>query len=168
MRIVKRSSGRGSGSTVGYKVEARTIDLEGLPEVVRTLADGHTVLCAEWREVEFACGSNPAGVPCESRLLDGAEHGLLPYESAVALAWTVIAQNRHATIECRLVRHRLSYSYSIEREGYVDGVEIKFRWHRDIKVVDDVAKQPEAEDMPDEVAPDIAPVNRKRKRGGAA
>ncbi len=87
-----------------------------------TLHDG--IVTKDWRQVEFVKDSNPAGVPEVRQFLrQGNDHSLLTYESACALAWTILAQNPNAyCLECRLVEFECKMTYELERKALVDKV----------------------------------------------
>ncbi len=118
----------GNGTNVKrlYRVEARVRNF--FPENPVKLCDG--ILSTEWREVYFNNNPNPAGVPSTP---DSDMFGLLPYESATALAWTIIAQRPYASIECRLVQYQLAITHTLNKRGEVDEI-IKEVGFRDIKI----------------------------------
>lgn len=127
----KKRNPSGSSVEYGYRVEARVRDVLHIRPVA--LSDG--ILTTEWREVVFEAGFNPAGIPTESHIRQRSRHELLSHEAAVALAWTIIAQQRHRDIECRLVQYRLETNYTLERKGVVDGLLIASELFRDVKLV---------------------------------
>lgn len=109
----------GSGGLIGYVVEAR-VGVVSHEKPVR-IQDG--ILTTEWRPVEFTKDFNPAGVPChwENDMPGiGIKCDYLPYASAVALAWTLIAQQSYRGIEVRLAQYSLKYTYETKRDGVVD------------------------------------------------
>lgn len=93
------------------------------------LCDG--LLGPDWREIHFSKGHNPAGIP-ETPFGHKGAHDLLTFEAAMALAWTVIAQNNRHGIECRLVQYRLVTSHTLTKQGVVTGA-----------IMCDLTKQPE-------------------------
>lgn len=118
-----KTCGSGTTSTYGYKVQARVQSY--VPERAVVINGPHEqkiILTEDWRTVEFAEGFNPAGVPsCNSAVDNGLlrQHYLLPHESAVALAYTLAAQNAQYTIgavRIRLVKYKLQSSYKMWRE----------------------------------------------------
>lgn len=114
---INQTEGRGSGTVIGYAVEARVIPGCFYPSQPPTLGDG--VLTPEWRRVQFERGMNPAGVPGIGHMMSAEVYQWLPYESAVALAWTIIAQHRYS-VECRIVELSQTYSYENTFKGVVD------------------------------------------------
>lgn len=119
---------KGQGSTRGYTVEVRCEQILD-PSRPPQLHDG--IVTTEWRTVSFDRSGNPAGVPG----IDGLDgvfgmFGMtcLPYDSAVALAHTIIAQNPHRGLECRIVGHEQKYTYENKRLGAVDMPAIKSNW----------------------------------------
>lgn len=118
------AAGSSSGNTHGYRVEVRDPHFSAHLNRPITLADG--LVGPEWRTVEFERSLNPAGVPTSNGLHDLAQYGLLPYESALALAWTLVAQCKATLVvpECRVVRYSVRYSHAIYRDGVVDLPEI--------------------------------------------
>lgn len=111
-------AGRGTHNESGYRVEARVRFFN--PTRLVQLSDG--VLTDSWREVQFERGGNPAGVP--EAWGYRPTHDLLTLEAATALAWTLVAQHPHASVEARLVAYRLRVQWEMSREGIVDGPEI--------------------------------------------
>jgi hypothetical protein len=142
MRTLNRKSGGGNGNYIGFKVEARLEEIEGLSSDPVLLADGKTLLGHEWKEIHFDEGRIPYGVPGRSSIEPNFGHQLLPYKSALALAHTVIAQNSHKNVECQIIQHRVSYAYSVERKGYVDNLQISDKACFMPKIVDDVPAAP--------------------------
>lgn len=119
--------GTGHGTDVGYRVQVRCD--KTCHSNPTELADG--IVSTEWRDVSFRLGKNPAGIP-QSIFDRKCEHGLLTYEGAVALAWTILAQNEHRDLECRLVAYNLETTFKLTRQGVVEGLEIKSRWNRQL------------------------------------
>lgn len=138
MQQIKRSSGSGGGTSIGYTVEARVQDIEGLAQNPQPLVDGRTILGHEWQQLHFEEGSNPYGVPGRSRFDHNLGSPRMPLKSAIALAWTIIAQNPHRSVECQIVRHKLTYTYSSERLGVVDGLSISDSIDFSARITDDV------------------------------
>ncbi len=146
MRKFSRDVGCGSGTVHGYRVEGRTKDLPCMANAPIKISSGQT-LFSEWQEIDFTIG-NPAGVPLvgDSMFPVGQSERLMPYESATALAWTVLAQNPHRVIEMRIVRYTIKYTKTMQYDGFVDGSLISHSWFPDVKIVDDV---PPVEVKPD-------------------
>lgn len=113
----KTSSGR--SREYGYRIEVR--DTCFISQNPVRLHDG--CVGPDWREWTPAEDFNPAGIPIESPRFSGQfQHSLLPYEGAMALAWTILAQNSlHRGLECRLVRYKLAQTWELTREGVVEG-----------------------------------------------
>ena len=97
-----------NSTETGYRIEART--LAGYV----MLHDGP--LMTDWRRVAFETGNNPCGVP-QMRFSMFDLFGLLPRNSAMALAWTLIAQHPFQFIEARLVPYRLETKCVCEAFG---------------------------------------------------
>lgn len=102
----------GSSNEIGYKVEVRHAQFSASSPVI--LHDG--LVGPDWRLAHFQKSNNPAGVPDRPFGL-GSLYGLLTFEGATALAWTILAQNERHGLECRLVQYRLTTSHSLTREG---------------------------------------------------
>jgi hypothetical protein len=134
---------KGMSTEIGYRVEARDALFTHLNPAV--LSDG--VLTSEWREIRFEEGPNPAGIPREPF---GRKHdyGLLTYEGATALAWTLIAQNRLRSIEARLVQYQLETTYEYYRDGLVDMEPLTSAIIRNIKIKPEA--QPETQEPTNE------------------
>ena len=108
---------KGGGTYTYFIVEARVNRMIHSRPV--TIQDG--VLTEKWREVHFQQSLDPAGVPglgSETPVF-GLERGL-PYESAKALAYTLIAQHPFQFIECRLVAFKIEYEWKRTRLGLAD------------------------------------------------
>lgn len=60
----------------------------------------------------------------------------------MALAWTLIAQNRLHCIEARLVRYKLETTYKCERSGVVDMPVISDSKFRDVRLVGETVTTP--------------------------
>lgn len=103
----------------GYKVEARNAHFSH--ERPLTLSDG--ILSGDWREVAFSQGFNPAGIPIDL-FSQKHQHGLLSYEGAMALAWTLVAQNRMWYVETRIVQYSLETTFKCEKQGLVTNVPV--------------------------------------------
>lgn len=114
------SVSRGQSNEIGYRIEARDAMFHASNPI--RLWDG--ILSPEWREICLRREPNPAGIPDEP-FGKKHEHGLVTYQAAVALAWTLIAQHRLRRIECRLVQYKLVTTHELTREGIVDGLRIE-------------------------------------------
>lgn len=112
---MKKNNQHGESTEKGFKVQVRDPNFSTISPCV--IADG--IVGPEWRDIYFEKGNNPAGIPIEPFGSKDA-HGLLTFQGATALAWTVIAQNRLNSLECRLVAYELRTTYEIERLGIVD------------------------------------------------
>lgn len=102
----KRSSG--SGGEYVYSVQARS------PH--RPIHVGDQVFDAEWREVKFN-DDPPFGVGVSARLTPGRTLSYLyDYAQAQALRWWFVADTErlHFSLETRLVKHHVNWSYSCE------------------------------------------------------
>lgn len=116
---LKSGESRGNGTDYGYAVEIR--DKMFSKDRPITLQDG--IVGPDWRRVSFIEANNPAGVPIDRyRHGELPKHGLMPYASAVALAYTIIAQNHREDyrIECRIVQYKVETSYTVERMGVTE------------------------------------------------
>jgi hypothetical protein len=155
MKKIKRSAGSGDGHQTGFRVEARLIDIDGIPRSPSKLADGKTILGYDWTELYFERSMNPAGVPTSSPVLDpGSSNDLLPLRSAIALAWTAVAQNQYLPMECRLVQHKLTYHWEIKRMGVAEEIKIRGDSMMWPKITDDVP--PEEDKKKEAVTPAVA------------
>lgn len=123
----------GCSKQFGYRVETR--DTEFMLARPNQLADGP--IGPEWREVTFVTGPNPTGVPTAD-----TDRRLLGYESALALAWTILAQLgwQGRGVECRLVRYRLETSYILHRVGVMDMETIRHWDGEEVAVVKEEAE----------------------------
>lgn len=111
----------GTTDEIGYRVQARNAHFNTATPVM--LDDG--LLGPDWREIHFSKGYNVAGIP-DSLFGHKGRHDLLAYETAVALAWTIIAQNPRQGIECRLAQYRLVTSFTLCKQGVLVGQTIKY------------------------------------------
>lgn len=107
---------RGQCTTKGYRVQVRVDHF--VPSAPVTLADG--LVGTEWRDVTFQKTDWPGGIPDHPWSHRG-EHGLLSLEGARALAWTLLAQQDRHGLECQLVQLELHTTYTVKREGVVQG-----------------------------------------------
>lgn len=108
---------QGTQNEIGYSVEVRCEKI--LPMAPIKLFDGFVT--TEWRKVNFEQSNNSAGVPVNYLYSYKNHHGLLSYEGAVALAWTIIAQNEWAhRLEARVVSYKLTTTWEVNYQGIVD------------------------------------------------
>lgn len=110
----------GTGTTYGFMVEARlTKGDKMVAEKVRQ-STGHD-LSIEWQRLAFAKVPGPLGVPGAIHPA-GLADGLVPYGTAQALRWWLIAGAGAMAfgLETRLVRHKLEYSYKQTAEEAID------------------------------------------------
>ena len=104
-----RERSSGSGTEIGYTVEAR----ENASTFIQI--NGQT-FDKQWREVNF----KELGIPqCAAFRKQTLKHGLLGYATAQTLRWWLHAQSEaeHGIALCfetRIVSHRISYSHKIE------------------------------------------------------
>lgn len=139
MRKLQRSAGSGSGTVIGYRVEARIKDLPTMAMSPIELGN-RQILTHEFQEITFE-ESARYGVPLVGDYMFpvGASQRLMPYDSALALSWTIIAQNQHKPIECRIVQYRMKYNYTMEYNGYAkDSSNLTSSWYDKLEIVDDV------------------------------
>lgn len=114
----------GSGSTLGYSVEARSTFSRPQPF-------GEIVLDERWLRIYFPKG--PIGVPAENRFTSTGlrECSLLPYASAEALRWWFLAEIEKGIggmcVETRIVQHQVKYQYSEEIVGRDEVVDAEYR-----------------------------------------
>lgn len=118
----KTDRGSGSGTTIGYSVEARST---GQP----TFINGN-MIGEKWTRLEFPRGEKGVPVPgCYDGSGQLAKLGLFSYPSAQAIRWwfQAVAENdfldtatpiripmpRPWSIETRLVRHEIKYQYTV-------------------------------------------------------
>jgi hypothetical protein len=104
----------GTSDETGYRVEARHKWFSCAAPIM--LDDG--LLGPDWRQIHFSKGYNPAGIP-EPPFGHKGSHDLLTFEAAMALAWTIIAQNGRHGIECRLVQYHLVTKHTLTKQGVV-------------------------------------------------
>lgn len=113
----------GSGTTYGYTVEARFSYHE--PAQI-----GGVLLDNRWREVKFTAST--IGVPRGPRwnAAQFEQGGLVGYAAAQALRWWLHADAEANSVgggvclETRIVKHKLTYSYAVERvsdHGHIGG-----------------------------------------------
>lgn len=118
----------GESTITEYKVEVRdTIFSVHNPIILSDGEHGETIVGPDWQEVRFNKGFNPAGVPLHKAThLEDCKRDILGYESALALAWTILAQNYYRFgLEARIVAYELKTSWERTRKGVVDGGPIK-------------------------------------------
>lgn len=118
----KTDRGSGSGTTIGYSVEARST---GQP----TFINGN-MIGEKWTRLEFPRGEKGVPIPgCYDGSGQLAKLGLFSYPSAQAIRWwfQAAAENdfldeaklvripmpRPWSIETRLVRHEIKYQYTV-------------------------------------------------------
>lgn len=118
----KTDRGSGSGTTIGYSVEARST---GQP----TFINGN-MIGEKWTRLEFPRGEKGVPIPgCYDGSGQLAKLGLFSYPSAQAIRWwfQAVAENdfldtatpiripmpRPWSIETRLVRHEIKYQYTV-------------------------------------------------------
>lgn len=101
----------GSGTTVGYRVEARTTAPNGPQDINGVILDG------EWRTVPIGKAPPGFGVPVGWQGPHSEEQGLVPYETAMALAYWFCAGGGAYCVEVRLARYEIVYEFSVERKG---------------------------------------------------
>lgn len=102
----KHSSGNGSENV--YSVEARA--------PYQPVTVGDQIFDAKWRHVHFN-DSPLLGVGVHARVTPGRVLSYLyDYAQAQALRWWLVAETErhHFSLETRLVKHRISWSYSCE------------------------------------------------------
>lgn len=116
--------GKGSGTIIGYSVEARMID--GCePKQINTAIPNwcEYITDSKWTKLSFP--ENSIGVPARrvghERLKDVS---LLDYQAAQALRWWFLAELPSVTgVITRLVKHELKYTYeaiAIKAGAYVE------------------------------------------------
>ena len=116
-----KQRGSGSGHETAYTVEARCNGKKA-----RVIAG--QIFDNRWQKVEFE--KSPIGVPAASPFQEHTlRHRLLGYSAAQALRWWIHAQADSELggiawgLETRLVKHKISYSYSIEAVSAHCGVD---------------------------------------------
>lgn len=144
LHLDERAMSKGNGTLYGYTVEIRNTSFSVHSTLLR-LPDG-TLVGPEWQNVTFHEGLNPAGVPG----LDGFDNlgiisdGLVPYDSAVALAAVLLAQFQHHAykIALRIIEHHIEYTYEKTQTGVV-GEEItsKNRYELTVTAEEDTEKK---------------------------
>lgn len=121
----------GASTSYWYTVEAKVGFMDPVNPI--RLTDG--ILTTQWRELSFPCGVDGAGVPAYFPPT-GLIRMQLPYASAVALAWTVLAQNRYGGISVRLRKLRQEVSYKTFDCGVVDGSEQHISYREPTSTID--------------------------------
>ncbi len=122
----------GSATEIGYRIQIKD-ELFCTTDPVN-LHDG--IVGQEWRDFCPAICDNPAGVPSDTIFGQKTLHNLLLLESAIALAWTIIAQNKYKLgLRIRLIRYELRTTWELEREGIVDYPEIKHQLFDEPKII---------------------------------
>lgn len=104
----------GSGTIDGYSVEARC-------NYHQAMVLGDRVIDNRWAQLHFPKGHPgvPIGPSYSLPFLDVV--GLMSYPAAQAMRWWVHAEAerglKYMCLETRIVKHRVSYSYSAKRES---------------------------------------------------
>ena len=108
----------GHSTEYGYRIEVR----DTLFSTVRPIELHDGLVGPEWRECNPMSAVNPAGIPEDPPDWGHkSHHRLLRFDVALALAWTIIAQNHvRMGLECRIVKYKLETHYILERQGVVD------------------------------------------------
>jgi hypothetical protein len=118
----KTDRGNGSGTTVGYSVEARSTSKP-------TLVLGN-MIGEKWTRISFSRGEKGVPIPgCWDGSGQLEKLGLFSYESAQAMRWWFLAAAENAFVndatsiripmpspwrlETRLVRHEVKYQYAV-------------------------------------------------------
>ena len=105
-----REHGNGSGTTIGYVVEARTT--AGKPQQI-----GKIILDAEWRQVPFDRVPDGLGVRAGLGWCPQAQdRGLMDYAGATSLACWFAADAGWCT-EIRLVKVQFEYQFTTKEIG---------------------------------------------------
>ena len=139
----------GSGSFPGYKLEARVENfIPHRPVVIKVEHYGDVVLDKEWREISAFKAPPGMGVPVENR---EAEHFVYSYGSAMALAWTMVAQHPGSSILVRLVPYRIRYTHETHRNGEPEVIGFGKWYDQELKEVGE--KLEEREEKAKEKAP---------------
>lgn len=121
---------KGISERQGYQVQVR--DTAFNTHHPTRLPDG--IIGPEWRDVRFEDDQNPAGVP-SIQAPYFSELQLLTYEGAMALGWTILAQNPYRTIEVRLTAHKLISTYQCTEIGTVEMQPLKQSRGYEIKII---------------------------------
>lgn len=118
----KTDRGNGSGTTIGYSVEARSTSKP-------TLVLGN-MIGEKWTRISFARGEKGVPIPgCWDGSGQLEKLGLFSYESAQAMRWWFLAAAENSFVndatsiripmpspwclETRLVRHEIKYQYAV-------------------------------------------------------
>lgn len=112
----------GSGSYHGYSVEARY-------NYTSPVAVGDMVFDNRWRAVSFSSSSS-FGVPAGAKwdMPEYQRTGTMSYQAAQAMRWWLHAEVESSTrggglcLETRIVKHKITYSYSCERVSEHDTI----------------------------------------------
>ena len=109
----RKNDATGSGTEVGYFVEARLTEDVGIGGPLQI--EG-THLTERWKRLHFPQG--PIGVPGNRWNRLAAQHGVLPYSTANALmAWAAATLGTASRVIFRLVKVKMEYSWSITEQG---------------------------------------------------
>ena len=108
--VFPREDSRGSGSTTAYSVEARTTYFS--PQKL-----GEIILDDKWRTIPFAKAKEPIGVPNTLHCHHAEQAGLMTWPAANALRWWLHAGHDRFCLETRIVKHKVTWSYSIKTES---------------------------------------------------
>jgi hypothetical protein len=128
----KTDRGNGSGTSVGYSIEARSLSKP-------TYILGN-MIGEKWTRLEFPRGEKGVPIPgCWDGSGQMNKLGLFSYQSAQAIRWWFIAaaEDEHVTaatpiripmpcpwsIETRLVRHEIKYQYTVTAVSACDFVD---------------------------------------------
>ena len=115
----KREKGSGSGTEIGYTVEAR-YNYHSPTQI------GGQIFDNRWRQVKFEQSS--VGVPtCPRYQRHVAEQGMLGYAAAQALRWwlhanAVAEQGMALCLETRIISHKITYNHKIEAQAAYEHV----------------------------------------------
>ena len=110
----EREKGSGSGTEIGYTVEARN-------NFHAPMQIGGQIFDNRWRQVKFE--QSAIGVPiCPRYQRHIAEHGMLGYAAAQALRWWLHAnaeagQGMALCLETRIISHKIIYTHKIETQA---------------------------------------------------
>lgn len=109
-----RVVGSCQGSTVGYRIEARSTHRPHM-------RIGDQTITREWTLLEFRRGP---GIPNTVMCSIADEQGLYGYTTAMALmAWAAVEAGHCACVEFRLRRQRLNYSWHIVDDGIGEPID---------------------------------------------
>lgn len=115
----------GTSTNKGYKVEARVTTFTSSNPIVI----GDQILSERWTDMRFPRTDIPAikkGVPGIFSLNVCDEY--FTFESALSLAWSIIAQNQYRSVECRIVQYKIVQTHEVTKEGAVSMPIIKESW----------------------------------------